>query len=348
MKIITATNKNKMKILAIGDVHIKTTNFTEINMFFSKLQELLEKQTFELIVVLGDVLDQHEIIHSSALNKAYELINICRKHAKTFVLVGNHDMENQTFFLSDKHWMNGMKEWENVYIVDTPFYYEAENIIFCPYVSNGKFVEALSTLKSAEQALHWKSASLIFAHQEFRTCKMGAIVSKDGDEWDEEWPFVISGHIHKKQWVGKNVFYTGSVLQNAFGESEKNIVAIIDYSRNNRIHSIEEVDFELPRKKIIYSDIDGLDNVTIKDGDKTRITVKGDYHEFKALKKSKKYKELVEKGVKVVFREREQDVITTFSDTPEELDIRHLLRSIIEQDVHSEQMLEIYEEIFLK
>jgi DNA repair exonuclease SbcCD nuclease subunit len=57
---------------------------------------------------------------------------------------------------------------------------------------------------------------------------MGAIVSKDGDEWNEEFPQIISGHIHDNQTPQKNIYYTGSPLQHAFGDTDKRVVCIID------------------------------------------------------------------------------------------------------------------------
>ncbi len=35
-------------------------------------------------------------------------------------------------------------------------------------------------------------------------------------------PLVISGHIHSEQRPQKNIFYPGSVIQHALGESEDN------------------------------------------------------------------------------------------------------------------------------
>ena len=53
---------------------------------------------------------------------------------------------------------------------------------------------------------------------------MGAIVSEIGDKWNLKNPNIISGHIHSNQKIQDNIYYTGSAMQNAFGESEKNIM----------------------------------------------------------------------------------------------------------------------------
>ncbi len=42
-------------------------------------------------------------------------------------------------------------------------------------------------------------------------------------------PLVISGHIHSEQRPQKYIFYPGSVIQHAFGESEDNGLCIINF-----------------------------------------------------------------------------------------------------------------------
>ena len=50
-------------------------------------------------------------------------------------------------------------------------------------------------------------------------------------------------------------------------------------------------------------DVDDVDAYTVPDTeDKIKVTLSGSYEEFKALKKTKKYKNLVDKGIKVVFK----------------------------------------------
>jgi DNA repair exonuclease SbcCD nuclease subunit len=211
------------RILCIGDPHFRVENITEVEEFIAKLIPLIEDRKPDFIVVLGDLLHTHERVHTIALNKAYDFINQLRKLAKTFVIVGNHDYIQNQQFLTENHWMNGMKEWENVVIVDKVL--EFEDFVFCPYVPPGRFEEALDTLSGYD----WRQSSCIFAHQEFYGCKMGAIISVDGDKWGESFPVVVSGHIHSKQQPQKNVYYTGSAMQHAFGESEENIIAVFDF-----------------------------------------------------------------------------------------------------------------------
>ena len=106
-----------MKVLAIGDPHFMITNIKNIEIFMEKLFTLIENQKPELIVMLGDLLLEHERLHITPLNK-HDFIKKLSHFALTYCLVGNHDLLNNRQYLSENHWMNAMKEWGNVKIVD--------------------------------------------------------------------------------------------------------------------------------------------------------------------------------------------------------------------------------------
>lgn len=320
-------------ILIIGDPHFKVDNIEDVNIFIEKMVDLANKKKPKLIVILGDVLHEHERIHIIPLNKAYDFIKKMSDIAPTYILVGNHDYQNNQQYLTDNHWMNGMKAWDNVCIVDKVIlkYFEEYKIIFTPYVFPGRFKEALNTLKD-----NWEDASIIFAHQEFYGCKMGAIVSEEGDKWDINYPNVISGHIHSNQKIQKNIYYTGSAMQNAFGESEKNIIAHIIL--NKKEYELEEIDLELPRKKIVYMDVEKVDNYIIpeENQDKIKVSISGDYEEFKTFKKTKKYKELVKKGLKVIFKAKKseqkiknEELSKVITETKDLNDFKEIISNII-------------------
>jgi DNA repair exonuclease SbcCD nuclease subunit len=288
------------KIIAVGDPHFQTENIPEVNLFIDKLEKLVIDEKPDLIVILGDVLHTHERLHTTPLNKAYEFFNRMRKITKTFVLVGNHDAVNNQIFLNDNHWMNALKEWDNIVIVDKVIHYETNGLHFvlCPYVPPNKFIDALNTDET-----DWTEADCIFAHQEFYGCKMGAIVSVEGDKWDENYPYVVSGHIHSKQTIGKNIYYCGSSMQHAFGESDNNIIPVLTWNKQGEKYNLREVDLGLPRKKIVYTDVTNIENYQLpQTEDKIKITISGVYDEFKAFKKTNKYKELIKSGTKVVFK----------------------------------------------
>lgn len=329
-----------MLVIAIGDPHFKLDNFTEVDIFIERIEKLCLERKPDLIVILGDVLDTHERLHTLPLNKAFNFINKMRNIALTYILVGNHDLISNQEFLTCNHWMNALKEWKNVVVVDTvcEYNFADDKFIFCPYVDKGRFQEALNL-----SGLDYKNASCIFAHQEFMGCKFGAITSSHGDVWPENYPPVISGHIHENQTI-KNIYYCGSSTQQ--GETEKNIIPILTFTKN-KMYELEEVDLKLPKKKIIRVDATKLDDLKVEDDDnKKQIVVSGDQEEFKAFKKTKKYKELIKKGIQVRYKEKKKDRKNLVSEIEQtdETDFKNILHRLVMSEKNAD-LFQIYEYI---
>ena len=302
-------------VLFIGDPHFMVTNIPEVEIFIERITKLATDKKPDLIIIAGDLLHTHERLHTLPLNKAYEFVDKMRKITKTYVLVGNHDYIQNQQFLTENHWMNGMKEWSDTVIVDSVITEIINDVLFTfvPYVPPGRFQEALETIPSSS----WKKSDCIFAHQEFFGCKMGAIVSVEGDKWPLDYPEIISGHIHSKQKPQNNIYYSGSAMQHAFGESTKNIIAYLKFEPNQKGYKLDEIDLNLPRKKIVYMDVENIDDYELpkeEEKDKIKITVSGSYDQFKALKKTKKYKKLVKEGIKVVFKAKKIENEKKLSD----------------------------------
>jgi DNA repair exonuclease SbcCD nuclease subunit len=289
------SSKMSSKIIFIGDIHIKFSNLSEID----KLQNVVVdhcKSSFPSFFLLGgDILDTHERVNTQLLNRAYELIKAFKKIAPVYVIVGNHDYINNQQFLSNNHWMNGMKEWVNVTIVDTPTI--VETYLLVPYVPNGRFVEAIETVTKS-----WKDFDCVFAHQEIKGCKMGAITSIDGDEWEDEWPMLISGHIHERQNIRNNVLYPGSAINHAYSSDNQGVSEFT--FQESQLHEYR-IDLKLEKKKTLYKNICDVDASKIKLLDKNcRLALEGEIKDITSFKKSQTYQSLIKNGVKVVFQKK--------------------------------------------
>ena len=64
--------------LFIGDPHIQVGNIQDVNLLIERLINLAKEKKPTFIVIGGDVLHDHERLHTLALNKAYELIDNMR------------------------------------------------------------------------------------------------------------------------------------------------------------------------------------------------------------------------------------------------------------------------------
>ena len=300
---------NINKILFIGDPHFRVDNIVESQKFIAEVQRILDSHEVDIVIVLGDVLHTHEKLHTFALNGAVQFFQMLSQRKKVYCLVGNHDATSNTIFLTDNHWMNVLKPWNNIVIVDKPLVLDQceQTVILCPYVPDGRFKEALDQLDVTGRIDHWSHADLIVAHQLFDGAKMGPIVSSGVEEWRPEWPLVISGHIHDKQRPLENLYYTGSSMQHAFGESIDKTV----YLYTLRTKQGEELKLHIPRKEILYVNVNDLSSIEQKvqqltqDDVSVKIVVRGDVSEMKAAKDTDAIRKLEQtSGVKsVVFKQ---------------------------------------------
>lgn len=286
-----------MKVLFVGDIHIKHSNIEEINILIHKLSST----DADLAVLAGDILDTHEKIDSQLMNKAYELVKAVRTRMPVYILVGNHDYINNQQFLTENHWMNGMKEWEGVTVVDIPCV--VYNFAFVPYVPPGRFVEALNATTG------WEDVRCIFAHQEFKGCKMGAIISTIGDEWKLEYPLVISGHIHEPQQPQKNIIYPGSAINHSFGYDSQG-VSVFEF--NDREYTEDKIDLGLTKKNIMYISVDKVKTIPASQLKKTtKFNIEGSIEEIKAFKETPQYKKMMNQS-KVILKIKQDDTLHMF------------------------------------
>lgn len=298
-------SEERVTALVIGDPHFKASRQKEGREFVEKMIEKAVELTPEFIVILGDSLDTHETAKQGPFDLLHDLLSVLVNIAHTYLIVGNHDYINQSQFLSDKHFFNPYKKWENLTVVDRPIYREinAHAFVFCPYVQPGKFVEALNVL--VEEGQMWDLADCIFAHQEFAGCKMGAKISTAGDGWDESYPPVISGHIHDAQTLNDQIFYTGSSIQHAFGESTKKRVWFVEFGSDEPpFFSVEKHDLGMKAKKMMYLTVKEVEDFNVKQLDKYEIkmSLKGTSEEFKVFRRSKTYEQLAKLGVKFAYQ----------------------------------------------
>jgi DNA repair exonuclease SbcCD nuclease subunit len=325
-------------VLAIGDPHFRLEQLEQVGPFTRQIEHVIRTEQPDWVVVLGDLLHCHERLHTSVLNKAYQFIHRLRSLVPVYILVGNHDYINNSQFLSTNHWMNAMKYWENVYVVDEGMVHDTPSgrFIFCPYVSPGEFERALTQIDS-----QWQHARAIFCHQEFKGCKMGALISEEGDVWHDTYPFVISGHIHDRQQVGENILYTGSAMQHAFGESSDKTVSVC---RFNSTLQIDHIHLFMPRKEIHYLTMDELRTYTPPPSNvQVRVTVTGSFEEFKTFRKSTQYQTLTKHGVKIVYRH--QPTEEELAPTETKQTFHDLLQTLIRKDPQADALWAVYQSL---
>lgn len=294
-------------VLAIGDPHLKYNQPLINKQYVASVLNIARKLNPDAIVILGDILDTHETIKTPVFKiVTEELIYGLSQIAHTFVIVGNHDYIDSNQFLTDNHGYNSLKRWEDVTVVDYPLLVDVKDkqFLMCPYVPPGRFVEALDKLVS--KGYTWDLVDCIFAHQEFRGCNYGKDPSVVGDQWDEDFPPVISGHIHEPSKIGKNVYYPGGSVQHTFSESPGKCVWLVEfrdeYEDEDMHFIIHKHSLGLKEKKVVrchVSDIEEFD-MELLESYHVRIEVYGDAAEIANFRKGKECAYLKKKGVSIV------------------------------------------------
>lgn len=238
-----------VKNLVIGDLHFQDNGDIQFfQRFIDELEIVLKDGDYQNVILLGDIKHKFRKDDRDTQTLVYNLFTMITTFCHLYVLVGNHDMDDSLQFLSEKHTLLAYKKWPKVTIVDKPIrvMLGKTSAVFCPYVPKGRFVEALNTL--LEHNSSWADTDVIFAHQEFAGGKMGGTVSVDGDQWSEDYPLVISGHLHNKHKVGSNIIYPGTPYDLGWDESEKRVVLELVLGSKFKLNYIQ---LPLPKKILL-------------------------------------------------------------------------------------------------
>ena len=243
-----------MFVLIIGDLHFRKDNLDIMSKVCEEILQIIDAKKPDLVVSLGDTLDTHERLYLPALTDATKFYVEISKKCELVVLIGNHDRQNNSDFLSEIHPFVGLKEYPNITIVDTTIWDKEKNFIYVPYVPNGRFNEALSKVNYRPfQDNKVEHPRLIFGHQEFQGCIMGAKTSTDGDVWSVQFPQIFSGHIHGYHNIN-NICYVGTPLQQNYGEDTDKALMMVH---------LEEDSFSIDRIRLVSAPIKVTVNMEI-------------------------------------------------------------------------------------
>lgn len=329
-----------VKVFVIGDPHIKKNNAVEVSEMITSILSLIDIHQPDIIVNLGDTLDQHSIVHTDPLNRALKFIVEMSKLAPVYMLIGNHDLQNNnSCFLTHDHAFNSWKYIPNVTIVDTPMLVEVKgcNFIMCPYVYPGKLFEALSMIKIPENKL----VSAYFLHQELKGVKLGIIDSVIGDEWKLTMPLAISGHIHDYQRPQDNIVYVGVPIQHSFGDDPNKTVSLFTFI--DKDWKEERLQLNTIKKIIVHLSPGQLNAYQPPENKLVRIVVTGTSSEIKVCSRLDVVSRLRMNGVKIVFKITDTTItggmVKSNPSTPTSRGFMNTLQRIINQSEQKRNLL---------
>lgn len=202
-----------MKVLFIGDCHIKINRFDLGLRFLDWLNKLIEEQKPDLVVNLGDFFDTHGVLRSEITTEFMNHVDKVLKLNIPYVYVlGNHDCykPSDSKYHAVKNLVNKIP---NLHIIDEPT--NLFGMSFVPYFYNpDEFPTNL--------------LPVCVAHQTFFGADYGPVTAKDGVDPARliNCEIVISGHIHKRQQLapvttGPTIHYVGSPFSQSAGDVDQ-------------------------------------------------------------------------------------------------------------------------------
>jgi len=208
------------KIFLIGDTHIglgypnTTDKWHKIHIEYFKdfLIPLLKKEVKEgdIIIHLGDLFDNRNIIPINLLNYGMDIVEEISKIAPLHIIIGNHDLYSKS--ASEINSVRPFKYIPNVKIYDSAkvLNYNNLNILMMPYIE--KRIDQIEIIENN------KGCDYLFCHSDLNGCRMhlNSAAHRNNDKIDinnfKSFRKVRSGHIHLVQ-NNSNFTFIGSIFQ---------------------------------------------------------------------------------------------------------------------------------------
>ena len=288
----------KMKILCIGDPHIKWNTIPRSREMVESILLIVKERNPDIVVVMGDTLDRFEDVKTTPLDLAVDFLDRLSQMVETFLLIGNHDYPHPSVFMDAPHPFTALRRWQGITVVDKVVNTEigGYKLTFVPYVATGRFIEALDT------APGWRESRIIFGHQEIKGCKMGAITSMDGDVWDVTNPDLVLGHVHDHQRPQANVLYVGCPAQHSFGDNGLKTISLITLAEGP--YHEERIGLGIKKMTLINIEATELLQLVVPETEMLKVVVHGTIAENDAAKKLAIVGILKAAGHKFVFKDR--------------------------------------------
>lgn len=204
-----------MKILRIGDPHVKPGNIEECNRLMEFSLFLANEHFVDRIEILGDLFHTHAIVRMEVLEFWNKWLPKFNKF-NTVVLVGNHDMPGDHG--SDGHALKVFKNLGNPTIIDEPKLIGIYG--YLPYQYSGDdFLRLANELAS-------NGAKVLICHQTISGAQYenGFFAPDAIDPAGINFSLVISGHIHKRQIINagdKIVVYPGTARWDTLSDANE-------------------------------------------------------------------------------------------------------------------------------
>lgn len=215
-----------MKIVVVGDLHVTPSNLEHTDVWFTQLRNwLLQQSDVNVLLFLGDIFHTHAVVRQEVADLVKGWIERLKADCLVdpWFIAGNHDgisphsvdVNAVRLLLNEQGVVLDFHESSNNFLVCN---YDGHSLVFMSFVANPE--EFVERYRSLRQRVSAGNKVILFCHQTFvgATYENGMECqepSVDPSQIDAD--FIISGHIHKSQDLGK-VFYLGTPRPISWGE----------------------------------------------------------------------------------------------------------------------------------
>ena len=254
----------------MGDTHIGLGYPNSVDKWYKIHQQyfsdflipLLKKEVSEgdIIVHLGDLFDNRNVIPINLLNYGMDIVEEISKIAPFHIIIGNHDLYSKS--ASEINSVRPFKYIPNVKIYDKTsiLEYNGLKILMMPYIE-----KKLDQIKAINDN---KNCDYLFCHSDLNGCKMHltSVAHKNNDKIDiddfKSFRKVRSGHIHLVQ-SNSNFTFVGSIFQmdrNDTGDQKG--IFVIDTDNDEEVFYPNKISPIFRKFKVVTEeDIDKLDDL---------------------------------------------------------------------------------------
>ncbi len=211
-------HENKIQyVIHLADIHIpQKDRYQEYIQVFKTFINQIDKQEFHsktIVVICGDIFHKKVYQKANAIILWNYLVKEITKLYPLFVITGNHDYDMTT---NDNDWISSTFNTKNFYHLNKCGEYAINNIrLGISPLNSGNIYKMEQSDKIGIQLYH----GAIKGSKLYNGNKINEGISMDcfGD-----YDYLLLGDIHKMQFLSDNVGYSGSMIQQNFGESVDN------------------------------------------------------------------------------------------------------------------------------
>lgn len=220
------------KIVHIADLHFRTYKRhqeykEQSEKFFKEVDDLLKEYNGDeiRIAILGDLVHQKITISNELSMIMSWFLNECASRCKTIIIPGNHDLlENNTDRLDSITPIVEMMRNKNIVYLKNSICHLDDNVVWCPYSmiehNNRPNIEDFRDEYGNSKTF----VGLFHGALSGSRTDLGFDIEGGDLTQFENLDIVLLGDIHMRQklsYKGIPIVYSGSLIQQDFGESHK-------------------------------------------------------------------------------------------------------------------------------